>query len=348
MGRLHWIILGVTSILLLAYMIKPFIDVIVYGLFIYYILRPLFGLINNRIDSRQWSAGLSILILVLPLAFLVFYTAGVASSGLTILVDRLNDPVGERIDNTLTVISDSIKGLGWSDLSKIVQENQDLGKFLFSLSKSTLGIVFKVLLVFAVAFYMLKYGSDARKWFLSTINTEGERRLTESFISRVDADLYHVFFGNILVALVTAALGALVFSAIDLFSPAKEMVIPYPILLGVLCGIANLIPIVGMKIVWIPLVFYMVFNAYFNGMLLAQIWFLAASIIGIYVIIDWFPDMVLRPYLSGSKRVKMGLLFFTYIAGGAVFGFSGIIIGPLIVVVTINFFRTVLPEIKKR
>jgi predicted PurR-regulated permease PerM len=329
-------------------MIQPFIDVLMYGIFVYYILRPLYRRINKRISSKEVSAGLSILALIVPIILLMYYTLNVASNELTLIMRNFGDPVGDRINKAMANTLSSIEEFDVGMLTLIIRENQDLGKLILYLSKSTLGFFFRVILVFAVAFYLLKNGSGVREWLMSTIKTEKERALTKTFFDGIDADLYRTFFGNILVAFVTAVLGIAVFVAIDVITPSDRIIVPYPILLGLLCGIANLIPIVGMKIIWIPLVAYMWINAHAAGLLAANIIFLVFSTLEIYVFVDWFPDIILRPYLSGSETVPMGLLFFTYIFGAAVFGFAGILIGPLVLITVMNYFRVVLPEIKKK
>lgn len=348
MSKLHWTILGILSTALLLYMVWPYIDVIMYGIFVYYILRPLYKRINKSVASKDVCAALAILALVLPLILLLYYTVSVASTEIFQLLQAVDDPLGERLKASLSNISRSVKTLDFDYLTRLIQENQDYGKFIIELSKSSLGIIFRFILVFAVAFYLLKYGSGLKRWLLSTVKVQKERDLTRKFIHEIDEDLYHVFFGNILVALVTSILGAVTFVVIDLVSPSAFIEVPYPILLGALCGIANLIPIVGMKIVWIPLVGYLFLNAFLHGILATQIVFLVLTAIGIYIIVDWFPDMVLRPYLSGTDRIPMGLLFFTYIFGATVFGISGILIGPAVVIVALTFMRIVLPEIKKK
>ncbi|MFH1788771.1 MAG: AI-2E family transporter [Candidatus Altiarchaeota archaeon] len=348
MSRFHWVALGLVSFTLLLFMIKPFVDVLVYGVFLYYILRPLYWKVNQKMHSRDVSAGLSILAVIIPLILLMWYMLDVATTEIRTGLDSIDDPLGDRVDRGLSIISASINSLNLEDVARVIRENQDLGKFVLSLSKSTLGVAFRFVLVFAVAFYLLKYGSDVKSWFLTTINTEKERNLTDEFFDDIDNDLHHVFYGNILVAFVTAVLGIIVLVGVDMMSPTSKIDVPYPILLGVLCGIANLIPIVGMKIIWIPLVIYITFNAYVGGALVSYVWFLVLSGLAIYVIVDWFPDMVLRPYLSGSERIPMGVLFFTYVFGASVFGFSGILIGPIVVVTSINFFRVIFPELKKR
>ncbi|MFH1835302.1 MAG: AI-2E family transporter [Methanobacteriota archaeon] len=346
MSRTHWIILGLVSIGLLAYMMKPFTDVLLFGLFLYYVLRPLYRVINKRIHQRELSAALAISAVIIPLLLIIGYTISIASTQFTSLVKSVDDPVGIYLNTGLSRLSTTLKGLQFSEFKAVLQQSSDLGLFLLQLSTSTLGVIFKILLVFAVAFYTLKYGPTVRAWFLCTITNERERKLAQTLFNDIDDDLHHVFFGNILVSVVTAVLGIIVYVGLDILSP--EIKIPYPILLGSLSGVANLIPVVGMKLIWIPLVIYLAFKAYIGGVLMSSIGFLVVSALAIYIIVDWFPDMVLRPFLSGSKRIPMGVLFFTYIFGVAVFGFTGILIGPIIVVTVLNFLRVVLPEIKKK
>ena len=77
--ELHWIFMGLVFFGLLAYMTYPFLDVFVYGLFIYYVSRPLYHPIKKRIKDESVSALITLILLMLPFIFLSLYTLGVAS-----------------------------------------------------------------------------------------------------------------------------------------------------------------------------------------------------------------------------------------------------------------------------
>ncbi|MFZ2070594.1 MAG: hypothetical protein WAV32_03110 [Halobacteriota archaeon] len=58
----------------------------------------------------------------------------------------------------------------------------------------------------------------------------------------------NIFFGNILTAVLTALIGAVTFRLLNLVAP-PQLMIPYAILLGILCGIGIFIPGIGVKLI---------------------------------------------------------------------------------------------------
>ena len=62
------------------------------------------------------------------------------------------------------------------------------------------------------------------------------------------------------------------------------------------------------------------------------------------MIVDVIPDIVLRPYVSG-RNLHMGMVMFAYIFGPLLFGWYGLFLGPMLLVVMVHFARLVLPEL---
>ena len=95
------------------------------------------------------------------------------------------------------------------------------------------------------------------------------------------------------------------------------------LLFGILTGFASIIPIVGTMIVWIPLVI----GQYFDGSLLST---LGLALYGIVIISQC--DNVIRLILQKRMANTHPLItIFGVIAGLPIFGFMGVIFGPLIV-----------------
>lgn len=101
------------------------------------------------------------------------------------------------------------------------------------------------------------------------------------------------------------------------------MGIPAAVLLGVLTGIASVVPVVGTSSVWVPV-----------GLVTA----LAGRPIAGLLVLAWGTTMVLvidnfaAPWLVGHRiRVSLLPLLFGILGGAAVFGVKGLLIGPLIV-----------------
>jgi len=76
--------------------------------------------------------------------------------------------------------------------------------------------------------------------------------IVRSYLETVDAELETILRGNLLNVVVTSFIAIVVFQAYNAFVPSPGAV-PYPALAGALTGVASLIPVVGMKIVYLPL-----------------------------------------------------------------------------------------------
>ena len=114
-------------------------------------------------------------------------------------------------------------------------------------------------------------------------------------------------------------------------------------MLGILAGVASLIPIVGMKIIYVPTTLYLLLQGILSGgpnSLLLPIVFLIVS----FLIVDCIPDLVIRPYISG-KNLHTGVIMFSYIFGPLMFGWYGIFLGPMIAILIFHFGGTILPNI---
>ena len=101
------------------------------------------------------------------------------------------------------------------------------------------------------------------------------------------------------------------------------------LLFGILTGFASIIPIVGTMIVWVPLTVLQ----YFDGSLLQAGGLL---VYGVAVISQC--DNVLRMFLQKKMADTHPLItIFGVIAGLPLFGFMGVIFGPLIVAMFLLF-----------
>jgi len=201
-------------------------------------------------------------------------------------------------------------------------------------------IIIDILLIFVLTFYLLRDGSKLRNWI--TVYVFSQAPGLDEFIDEIDTDLQSIFFGNILNAMITAFIGVVLFTGLTLIAP-DSLRTPYPALLGMLCGIGSLIPVVGTKIVYGPYGVYIAFQSLTsdaNGTL----WFPVALILTAYVFIDTIPDIGLRPYVSG-RRIHIGPLMVTYIVSPVVFGWYGLFLGPIIFVAAKHFVEIILPNL---
>jgi predicted PurR-regulated permease PerM len=206
-----------------------------------------------------------------------------------------------------------------------------------------LQFILALFMVFVVSFYLLSDGSKLRDWFKRTFFGDG--KTFDAFFNEVDRDLSDVYIGNMLTAGVIAVLGSLVFSITNAIS--GSIAIPHPNLLGLLCGVTSLIPIAGVSLVWAPLTLYLILSAAVEGALTQSLPAIILFFLATFFIVDWLPNMLLRPRIS-SQKLHKGLLLLSYIFGPIVFGLKGVFLGPMILVLAADFSQIILPKLRKK
>ncbi|WP_380681353.1 AI-2E family transporter [Salinigranum sp. GCM10025319] len=189
-----------------------------------------------------------------------------------------------------------------------------------------------------VTYYLLLDGHRIREWLLRF----DDDAIVREYLEAVDDELEAVLFGNLLNVIAVSLIAIAAFSGYNAVAPAAAEV-PYPALAGVLTGAASLIPVVGMKIVYLPLTAITALPIVLGGdssLLVYVIVFLAVAV----VVVDTIPDLVLRPLLSG-KTTHVGLLMLAYTLGPVVLGFYGLFFAPIALVVGLTFAHTALPRL---
>ncbi|EJN59318.1 AI-2E family transporter [Halogranum rubrum] len=337
--RLLWLALGLVCALILFYSVYTFIGTFVFGVFIYYAVRPIYRRLNVRIASPTLAAFLSMFLLVLPALLIVVVTLGIAVEELLRFV-RNSDLEG--LEAALSpYVNDIVSNVG---LDAIMSGNIDtltLQQVLAIVTQlvSFVGLgVLHLFIMLALAFYLLRDGSRLSALCLRCVPHE----TFEAYGRAVDKDLKNVYFGNIANAVFTGTIGAITYTTLNFFAPVGAA-IPYPALLGLLTGVASLIPVVGMKLVYFPVAAYMAGLLVVSGQV-GALWFVVAFALLSLIVVDTIPDVVLRPFVSGGT-LHSGTLMLTYIFGSLLFGWYGIFLAPLLLVVVVEFVRIPLPTL---
>ncbi|MCD2199699.1 AI-2E family transporter [Halobacterium sp. KA-4] len=340
-GRLAWWVVAAVLSGVLAFTVYSFLGTFVLGIFIYYATRPVYRRLGRWIQQPTVRAVVALVTLALPAMLVVAYTTAVGLQEFNQFVDAQNVDLG-RVGTLLDP---------YLDVSSIVQDpqaflNQPSVQEALASSASNaleyvgfLGTLFVHLFaVVIVAFYLLRDDHRLGGWFQRRF-TDGSG-VTEAYARAVDHDLSTVFFGNIVFAFATGVIAAVSYATLDAFSPAG-IATPYPVLFGLITGIASLVPVVGIKLVWIPLAGWLGFVAYQSG---TGYVFVAVFVAVAAVVVDFVPDLLLRPYVSG-RDIHLGLVILSYVFGPLLWGWYGLFLGPLVLVFVVHFARLVLPEL---
>lgn len=340
-SRAAWWAVGSLLALSLIFVLWSFVGTFIFGVFIYYSTRPVYRRIQDHIYPPSLAAAVALFLLGLPVILLFSYTLAVSLQEFNALLERLGSdgPVAEMLApyiNVSSVVQNPQEILETESLRPLLENlASEAPKYLGFITNGAL----HVFLMVAIAFYLLRDDHRLSRWFRGRF--ADEEGLVEQFVERIDRDFSNIFFGNILNAFLTGIIGAVTYNLLDFFGPAS-LGIPYPTLLGLLAGVASLIPVIGMKLVYLPVTVLLYFEAWSGEP--GLFWFPTAFLVLSLVVVDTIPDFVLRPYVSG-RGLHIGMVMFAYIFGPLLFGWPGIFLGPVILVLIIHFVEIILPEL---
>ncbi|WP_336328253.1 AI-2E family transporter [Halovenus sp. HT40] len=324
--------------LLIAYVTVVFLAVLVFTIFLYYAVRPIFRFLDRFDLGRRVRAGLSIILFGLPFAALLGYTIAVIVSQLReLLLER--GIIGQSFDGLAAELN--VTELDQVSLEEMVRESvanltSAAGQFLDVASLA--GSIFvQALLIITGTYYLLVDGPRLAEWFFETYDDTG---IVRSYVQAVDAELSVTLFGNIVNIFITATISLITFYSYNFFAPAGAAV-PFPALLAALAGMASLIPVIGIKIIYIPLCLGLSTRAWLMGQL-ELLGPIAVLAVVSALFVDFVPDIIVRAQVSADKT-HTGLLLVAYIVGPTVFGFYGLFLAPIVLVATTNAVTILLP-----
>ena len=333
-----WWIFGVVLTAFLCYFLQSFIGTFVFGLFFYYVSRPIYRPLNKHIPFRGVAAGLALLIVALPLVGLLLWVSIAALREYRLanvsLVSQYLTPLLSPYLNLSPVRS--VSKLPFPTSIDGIQTALDT--FFQYLSVFGIGVTHFVLMIL-IAFYLLRDDHRIVTWGLQFDNDDN---YLKRFFKAVDTDLHHIFFGNVLNAIFAGVIASVLYLGLGEIAPVG-LGIPYPVLIGALAGVASLIPVVGMKLIYLPVSAYLYAIAY-QSPSDPGYWFPTSFLILSFIVVDSIPDLVLRPYVSG-KNTHIGTLMLSYIFGPLLFGWYGLFLTPILLVLVLQYSQVILPEL---
>lgn len=343
-ARAAWWAVGVVLAAALVFVFYSFVGTFVFGIFIYYSTRPIYRRLNRRIRPPSLAAAVALFALALPALGLVAYAFAIVANELVKLTndgffDLSRYPITTeqlaRITDLNALLAFDLSDVTGTQVSQLLRS---LGSAADTLAFFGIGAIHLFVMI-ALAFYLLRDDHRFARWFRTQF--ADDQGVVEAYFAAVDQDFQSIFFGNILNAVLTGTIGVIAYSALNAAAP-PGVEIPAAALVGLLAGVASLVPVVGMKLVYVPVAAYLLAVSYLTNP--AAVWFVLVFAAVSLVVVDTIPDLVLRPYVSG-RSLHVGAVMIAYTFGPLLFGWYGIFFAPMILVLVVNFARYVLPEL---
>ncbi len=282
-----------------------------------------FQLVYKKKWRKGRAAGLFIIYYLLMLGLPVFLTITLISPKVNQL---LSDP-GATIENIKLAVSEIQQKMGITIVSEktLTGSLDKISAFIPSLLNSTANLLSNLAIMLFFLYYMLYYGSEMEKTLYRIIPLKDANTTTLAAETKklVKANALSIPLISIIQGL-TATLGYFIFGVHEWA------------LWGFLTGIFAFFPIVGTMIIWIPLVIY-TFATGNSGM--------AVGLLLYSLIVTGNVDYISRiTIMKKMGNVHPVITVLGVIVGLGLFGFIGLIFGPLLVNYIIVLFKIYMNE----
>jgi len=340
--QLVWWLLGVALLGVAAFVAYNYLPWIVFGLFVYYVARPITRRLEPRLGSSSLAAATTILLLVVPFvafvaAFFVVALGQISNALAGVQVQAFVDQLPFEVPTPLPSTPESVY-----ETAVVLAQDPSVQSTVGAVS-GTVGVigatVYNVNLSILLAFFLLVSDRRLAGWFTTEIF--GTDSLAIEYFRGLDAGFRSVYFGYTLTIVAIMLLTALLYTLFNTVAPAG-IVIPSVVLLAVVTGIFTLVPLVGRSIVYFFIAALLGIQATSADPRL--LWYPVVFLLVMGVAFDNLVRTYIRPSLSG-RVFATGLVMFAYLLGPGLFGWYGIFLGPLLLVVSVVFMRRVLPTL---
>lgn len=325
--------------------VQPFMDPMLWALFIAFLLHPLHTRLAARMGGRDQASALllTLLAFVLILGPFTALSAAFAAQAGELLQSIQSTVAGQARGNVLalTNVPWVREGLDWLEESfsvdvaqlqawarqgarEVLQSLASLGGKVFM---GAIGTVVGFVMMIFMLFFFIRDGAEM-------VNTTRElipmsRNDKAKLFDHLAAVTRAMVYGTGLTSLIQGALVALAFIIVGL---------PSFIVFGVIAALMALLPVGGTAVVWVPAAIVLAGQGRWGAAIFMTIW--GALLVSMV-------DNVVRPMLvSGRANVGTLTVFIGVLGGMAAFGAIGLFLGPVIIALIIALLRFML-EIRR-
>jgi predicted PurR-regulated permease PerM len=312
---LAWVVVLLS--VLAAWILLPLLTPLLLAAWFAHIAWPIHQRVGKAVRQRERAAA----VLTVSLVILILTPLVVASLSLSASAIELGERLVESENGTEALKALAANGDGttvdlrefdwqqWIDLAR-KHGIQALGAANTLLGVAT--TLFVGLVVFIAAFYVfLVEGKQLYTWLLdrSPLTRGHSHRLSEAFVETG----HGLIIGVGLTSLIQGAVATLGYFATG---------VPSALVLGLATAIASLVPSIGSGLVWVPVTAGLAISGRTGAAIVLLI------VGGLVSTVDNFLRPLFMQY--GNLRLHGLLLFVAMLGGIAVFGGSGLLLGPLV------------------
>jgi putative permease len=324
--KLSLVLIGLIALGYLIILGKEVLDPLIFGFLFAILLLPVSNFFERKLHlPRSLSSVLSILLLI-AFIFGIGYLVGSQISNLASDWPQLKTQVMQSVENLQDWVThvfhvNAAKQMTYIDntTKKIIDSGTDvLGTTFGAISSLMLFYAFIMIFTFFILFYRRLLFR-----FLVWVFNDDNRTTVVDIAENIQIILRQYILGLLLEMGIVATIACTIFWIIG---------IKYAVLLGLIIGLFNIIPYVGI----FTALFLSSIITFATGSVSQAIW-VAASVIGIHAV----DSNLLLPTIVGSKvRLNALITFLGIVFGEMIWGLSGMFLSiPVIAILKIIFDR---------
>lgn len=285
-----------------------------------YTLFPIYQFLNRRTRTAGIAAGvvilLALVVMIIPTVYLVSELVDQVKGTYTTLQTDSLQQVGDYL-NSLTNLNVDFQEMLSSMLDQVRQS-------IVGLAPNILGSISELLLGLFIMFFVMFYGLREGQAFMTYLKEllPLEIGLKDSLFHEMRTVTQAVLYGQVLTAVIQGALGGLGLLVCG---------VPNALFWSAIMMITAFVPVLGTPLIWVPAgVGLMMDGSMTKGILLL--------VYGATIVMNI--DNFLRPKLvSGRSNVHPVLILIGVLGGLRVFGFIGMLIGPLVLAILVALIK---------
>jgi predicted PurR-regulated permease PerM len=316
----------------------PFFEPIAWAIILALFFYPIYRWVRKILRVSEALAALGMCILII--AFIIIPVFGLLGSltnevirvytqvqkdlytgSFNIVPDKDKSPIlNKAVTNALDVLKTHEARVN----EILIDLSKKMGEFFLRqgtvVFKNVASIIFKAALMLITLFYIFKDGERMLHTVKDLLPLSQQN--VENLVKVMDDVLSATLYGNMLNGFIQASLGFFILSILGFSAP---------LLWGMIMGFTTFIPMIGPALVWFPATIYLLLTGFY----------LKAAILLVFgILIISQIDNFLRPlFISGKTQIHTLVLLFSILGGLSVFGFLGLVLGPILMALCVSILE---------
>lgn len=327
------ILIIIFFIIVSIFILTPILNMVVLSIILALPVKHLAKKIERKVNSPTFSNIVGMFLIVIPvllvLFFLLYQTVDIISSFLintggisSFNLNSLNNIIFSHLPSQYNGLSQTISNIILNSSNTLLK---GVLNYIVSFLKNIPDISVQILILIFSTFYFARDGD--RCWdYIFVFIPEDKHGFFDHMFNQIQEVLKSIFYGHFLTSVI---IGIIAFIGYGLLG------YPYPIFLGILTGLFQLIPVIGPWPIYWTLAICDLYNGNYPRVVLV---FMVGAVLSL-------SDMYIRPAIAGKyAEIHPLILLLGFVAGPLVLGIVGFILGPLILGVAFAVIKTYKEE----